>query len=154
MPAGRPLSEYRELAKLGQKDRRYVIKPSGFSEFAWGSRGVSVGHDMPQPQWAETLDRALASFAESPHILQEFRKARRVQAQYQDPSTNEILAMPGRVRLSPYYFTAGDSVRLSGILATVVPLDKKLIHGMTDAVLAPCALQSESVVVENGEPPL
>ena len=154
MPSGRPLSDFHELARLGQKERRFVIKPSGFSELAWGSRGVSVGHDMPQPQWAETLDRALASFAESPHILQEFRKGRRVQAQYHDPSSNEILAMPGRVRLSPYYFAAGDSVRLGGILATVVPLDKKLIHGMTDAILAPCALRNDTIAAVNGDPPL
>ena len=154
IPGGRPLSDFHDLAKLGQKERRFVIKTSGFSELAWGSRGVSVGHDMPQPQWAETVDRALASFAESPHILQEFRKGRRVQAQYHDPSTNEILAMPGRVRLSPYYFAAGDSVRLGGILATVVPLDKKLIHGMTDAILAPCALRNDTIANLNGDPPL
>ena len=154
MASGRPLSDYRELAKLGQKERRLVIKPSGFSELAWGSKGVSVGHDMPQSQWAETLDRALASFAESPHILQEFRKGRRVHAQYHDPSSNKILEMPGRVRLSPYYFPARDSVRLGGILATVVPLDKKLIHGMTDAIMAPCALRTDNMPVANGEPPL
>jgi len=26
-----------------------------------------------------------------------------------------------------------------GVLATVNPADKKIIHGMTDAILAPCA---------------
>jgi len=51
--------------------------------------------------------------------------------------------MPGRVRLSPYYFIAGDNVELGGILATVCPLDKKLIHGMTEAVMAPCTLATE-----------
>ncbi len=79
-PGGRPMSNFRELAGLGQKERRFVIKPSGFSELAWGSRGVSVGHDMGQPQWGETLESALSAFPTSPYILQEFRKARRVPA--------------------------------------------------------------------------
>jgi hypothetical protein len=151
-PGGRPLSDYQGMARLGQKERRFVIKPSGFSELAWGSRGVSVGHDMAQQEWAGTLERALASFPESPHILQEFRKARRVSAQYHDPIANEIIEMPGRVRLSPYYFVVGDTVQLGGILATVVPLDKKLIHGMTDAIMAPCALETDRQVTEIGEP--
>ena len=151
-PGDRPLSDYQEMARLGQKERRFVIKPSGFSELAWGSRGVSVGHDMAQQEWAGTLERALASFPESPHILQEFRKARRVSAQYHDPIANEIIEMPGRVRLSPYYFVVGDTVQLGGILATVVPLDKKLIHGMTDAIMAPCALETDSMTTETGEP--
>ena len=50
--------------------------------------------------------------------------------------------MPGRVRLCPYYFVSGegDSARpkLGGVLATICPADKKIIHGMTDAVLVPC----------------
>ena len=52
--------------------------------------------------------------------------------------------MQGRVRLCPYYFVTGDwdraRTQLGGILATVCPADKKIIHGMTDAILAPCAI--------------
>ena len=50
------------------------------------------------------------------------------------------------------YFVAGDTVQLGGILATVVPLDKKLIHGMTDAIMTPCALETDSMAPESGEP--
>ena len=107
---------------------------------------------MAQQEWAGTLEQALASFPESPHILQEFRKARRISAHYHDPIANEIIEMPGRVRLSPYYFVVGDTVHLEGILATVVPLDKKLIHGMTDAIMAPCVLETDSMTTETGEP--
>ena len=139
---GRSVSDWKTIAGLGQKGRRFVIKPSGFSELAWGSRGVSVGHDLPQKEWAEVMDAALASFPTVPYILQEFRKGRRVASSWHDPVTDEIVPMPGRVRLSPYYFAAGETVELGGILATVCPLDKKLIHGMTDAVMAPCAVQS------------
>jgi len=137
---GHSVSDWKVLARLGQKGRRFVIKPSGFSELAWGSRGVSVGHDLPQTEWAAALDAALASFHRVPRILQEFRKGRHVAVSYHDSVKDEIVPMPGRVRLSPYYFIAGDHVELAGILATVCPLDKKLIHGMPEAVMAPCAL--------------
>ena len=30
--------------------------------------------------------------------------------------------------------------RLGGVLATIVPADKKIVHGMTDAVLVPCVV--------------
>jgi hypothetical protein len=46
-----------------------------------------------------------------------------------------IRKMPGRVRLCPYYFVEEEGVRLRGILATVCSLEKKLIHGMEDAVM-------------------
>jgi hypothetical protein len=45
--------------------------------------------------------------------------------------------MKGRVRLCPYYFVEEGKVKLRGALATIVPADKKFVHGMTDAILAP-----------------
>ena len=63
---------------------------------------------------------------------------------YVDFAAGKQVAMPSRVRLCPYYFVAGegDSARaqLGGVLATACPADKKIIHGMRDAVLAPCAI--------------
>jgi hypothetical protein len=46
---------------------------------------------------------------------------------------------PGRLRLCPYYFVIGGKTRLSGALATFCPPDKKIIHGMTDGIFAPCS---------------
>ncbi|MEE8239761.1 MAG: hypothetical protein V3R16_00715, partial [Nitrospirales bacterium] len=91
-----------------------------------------------------TLDRALASFWSTPSILQEFHKGRQVELSYYDAATDELVPMSGRVRLSPYYFVAGGRAELAGILATVCPLDKKLIHGMRDAIMAPCATAREA----------
>ncbi len=51
--------------------------------------------------------------------------------------------MAGRARLSPYYFVTGGKVELAGILATICPADKKVIHGMKDAVMVPCASDVE-----------
>jgi len=44
------------------------------------------------------------------------------------------------VRLSPYYFVQDEKAELGGVLATICPADKKVIHGMKDAVMAPCAV--------------
>ncbi len=137
---GRAVTDWRELAAAGQKERQYVVKPSGFSELAWGSRGVFVGHDLPQSEWAAALDRALAAFPTTPYVLQEFHKGRLFEASYLDPATDDVVPMSGRVRLSPYYFVTGDAAELAGILATVCPPDKKLIHGMKDAIMLPCAV--------------
>lgn len=137
---GSAVSDWRQLAHATQRQRQYVIKPSGFSEFAWGSRGVVIGHDMPQSEWATAIERGLQSFESSPHILQEFHKGRQYDMTYLDERTKKIVPMAGRVRLSPYYFVSGEEAPLGGILATVCPKDKKVIHGMKEAILAPCAV--------------
>ena len=128
-----------DLASATQKERHFVIKPSGFSELAWGSRGVSVGHDLPQSEWAAAIDSALKAFPHTPYVLQEFHKGRQYQLDYFDPTTGELRTMAGRARLSPYYFVTGESAELAGILATICPTDKKVIHGMKDAIMIPCA---------------
>ena len=138
----RAVARWQDVAEASQRDRRYVVKPSGFSELAWGSRGVSVGHDLSQPKWAESLDTALKAFPTTPYIFQEFHKGRQFNLSYYEPNTDAVLPMAGRARLSPYYFVTGEDVELGGILATVCSLDKKVIHGMRDAIMAPCALGS------------
>ena len=87
---------------------------------------------------------ALKNFETSPSVLQRFEKPKIVDASWFDFAKNEVVPMKGRARLCPYYFVAGegDSARptLGGVLATIVPADKKIVHGMADAVLAPCAV--------------
>ncbi len=144
---GRAIADWRDLGHATQKGRRYVIKPSGFSPLAWGSRGVSVGHDLPQSEWAAAIDQALASFQTTPHILQEFHKGRQFELSYYQEQTETVVPMAGRVRLSPYYFVTGGQAKLAGVLATVCSPEKKLIHGMKNAIMVPCAIaqgQSES----------
>ena len=92
---------------------------------------------------ADAVDKAIAAFGRSPYILQRYHKPRLVESSYFDFATNQLVPMPGRVRLCPYYFVTGenDSARaqLGGVLATICPADKKIIHGMKDAILAPCS---------------
>jgi hypothetical protein len=136
---GKAVQNWRELIHLTQKERELVIKPSGFSPESWGSRGVVIGHDVSSDVWKKTLEGSLAKFPEEPSVLQIFHKGRRVRTSYRDKSTDSILDMEARVRLTPYYFLIGGKAQLTGILATLCPHDKKKIHGMSDAVLIPCA---------------
>ena len=132
---------WEEVAQFSQKERKLVLKVSGFHETAWGSRGVFIGHDMPSAEWAGKLNAALEQSSEQPWILQEFREGRRVEHPvFRDDGSVEM--MQGRVRLCPYFFTndAGET-KFGGCLATIVPADKKKIHGMSDGVLVPCVVE-------------
>jgi len=137
------LTDWRQLTTLSQRERELVLKVSGFSEHAWGARGVFVGSDLSHADWAAAVDRAIAGFDHSPFVLQRFRKPALVDAQWVDFETSKLVPMKGRVRLCPYYFVAGEGdaarARLGGVLATLCPADKKIIHGMADAIMAPCS---------------
>ncbi len=138
------LTDWQQLKTLSQKNRDLILKVSGFSELAWGARGVFLGSDLAQEDWSQAVDDALARFETSPSVLQNFHKPSLVDASWFDFAKNEVVPMKGRVRLCPYYFVSGegDAARpqLGGVLATIVPADKKIVHGMTDAILAPCSI--------------
>lgn len=134
------ISDWREAGKLSQKERDLLIKVSGFSPLGWGSRGIVVGSDVPQLEWERALEEALTSSETSPRIIQRFHKARLLDHRYWDNTTDEIKTMRGRVRLCPYFFVENEKVILRGALATIVPADKKLLHGMRDAILAPTSV--------------
>lgn len=136
---GRPVRDFLELSEATQKERRMVVKPSGFSPYAWGSRGVVAGHDVAQEDWARALQLALEEYPRTPHILQRFEEGRSIRVDYYDPRTGRMDTMMGRARLSPYYYVADDEPVLAGVLATICRADKKLIHGMSDAVMTVCA---------------
>jgi hypothetical protein len=141
--AGEPVNDWMQLVPLGKSERDYVVKPSGFSELAWGSRGVKVANDLPREEWEKVLREGLASYDKTPYILQRFHKGKRVKVPYYETKTDDIAILDGRVRLCPYYFVVGDGVKLGGILATIAPADKRLIHGMADAIMGPCAVRED-----------
>ncbi|NNE93492.1 MAG: hypothetical protein HKN23_17740 [Verrucomicrobiales bacterium] len=138
------IQSFEELKNFSQTEREMVLKASGFSELAWGSRSVTIGQDVSQDDWASAIDSALENFESSPFVLQEFHRGKVVQHRWFNPDSGELEIMDARVRLCPYYFaefgSKGKKVRLGGILATICPSDKKILHGMRDAILAPCAV--------------
>lgn len=132
---------WEEVAAFSQKERQLVLKISGFHETAWGSRGVHIGHDLSAAEWSQHLAEALVASSEQPWILQEFREGRLVEHPvFRDDGSVEM--MRGRVRLCPYFFIGEDTrTKFGGCLATLVPADKKKIHGMSDGVLMPCVVR-------------
>ena len=98
-----------------------------------------LGSDSSREEWEEAIWRAVSMASTSLHILQVYKKPKRVV----HPVFNgegSVVPMEGRVRLCPYYFVdeSKQRVDLRGILATLCPADKKIIHGMKDASLMPC----------------
>jgi hypothetical protein len=135
------IHDWHEAAKFSQKDRELLLKVSGFSPLGWGSRGIALGSDLAHAEWERRIEHALATFESSPTIMQRFHKGRLFEHQYWDQDASELKTMKGRVRLCPYYFVEGDRVKLRGALATIAPADKKFLHGMRDAILAPSKAQ-------------
>jgi hypothetical protein len=138
------IQDWQEAGRFSQKERDLLLKVSGFSPLGWGSRGIALGSDLPHAEWQQRIENALATFETSPTILQRFHKGRLFEHRYWDPGSGELKAMKGRVRLCPYYFIEEDRVKLRGALATIVPADKKLLHGMSDAILVPTKIDAKS----------
>ena len=138
------LTNWHQLKNLSQKDRHLILKVSGFSEQAWGARGVFLGSDLSSQDWGQVVDTAIRSFGRQNYILQDYHKPRTVDASYFDFDNDKLVPMKGRVRLCPYYFVQGEGdqarAQLGGVMATICPADKKIIHGMSEAIIAPCCI--------------
>ena len=141
--SGQPVSNWDQFLHLSKKQRELVIKPSGFHMDAQQSRGVTVGHDVPEEEWQQALMSARDGFENGPSILQEFHKGARLPFRYYDFNADEVKPMHGRVLLRPYYYVIGDDVRLAGSQCIACPADKKILHGMVDAAIMPCAVSAE-----------
>jgi len=136
------VQSWEEVGEFSQKQRDLILKISGFSEQSWGSRGVTLGSDISQSEWKNAVTEAISSFGHHPYILQRFHKARLVEQSYADLQSGEVKLMKGRTRLCPYYFVNEEQANLCGALATVCPADKKLLHGMRDAIMVPVATEA------------
>ena len=123
--AARPDPEDQRLlrTRLGQPQRRPRLR------LLPAANGRPRSHD------------ALAAFPHHPYILQRFHKGRLVEQPFLDPDDRRrSQTMHGRVRLCPYYFVDRRKAELRGALATICPPDKKLLHGMKDAIMVPTAV--------------
>lgn len=137
------INDWHQLAGFSQKERDLVIKISGFSELAWGSRSVRIGSDMPANEWKEAIELAIHDFPDRPWIMQRFKKARVFKHSYWDEAMEKSQSIDVRARICPYYFLSEENssncrAELGGVMATLVPSNKKIIHGMSEAIIVPC----------------
>ena len=131
------IQSWSELEGFSQKARELVVKISGFSPRAWGSKGVFLGSDHPKERWVQEVRRALGEWSTQPHLLQKFEHPVSVTHPVWSEERGEMVDGKWRLRLCPFYLVTGEKVELKGALATLCPTDKKLIHGMEEAVLVP-----------------
>ena len=97
---------------------------------------------MPANEWAEKINEATESFSTQPRMMQQYHAGKIIEHPYFDPETGEEKIMQGRARLCPYFFTDNNGkTTFGGCLATIVPADKKKIHGMKDGILVPCVTE-------------
>ena len=137
---GKPIRRWEELGAASQRERNLILKVSGFHETAWGARSVVYGSDHSKEEWLDALENATDMAPETLHVLQAYRKPMRLRHPVYGDDEN-VTEMDGRLRLCPFYFAEGDTVHLGGALATFCPADKKIIHGMRDAAMLPCAVR-------------
>ncbi len=147
------LTDWQQLKALSQRERELVLKISGFHATAWGARSVTLGSDVSQADWSAAVDEALRAFPTSPYVLQRYHKPCTVAAEYYDFDRDALVPLPARARLCPYYFVSGEGdaarARLGGVLVTLCPADKKIIHGMRDAILAPACVARQGAAEES-----
>lgn len=136
---GKPIREWEALGEASQRERNLIIKASGFHETAWGARSVVYGSDHSREDWLDAIGNATDMAHETLHVLQEYRKPMRLTHPVYDDTGSKVYAMQGRLRLCPFYCVQEDDPKLMGALATFCPADKKIIHGMKDAAMLPCA---------------
>jgi hypothetical protein len=145
---GRSLNDWRDLMGASQKERDLIIKISGYHETAWGARSVVLGSDCSREEWQAGVENAIALAPTNLHVLQAYKKPRRIEHRLfertgeDSGATSQPVTKAGRLRLCPYYFVVEGKAQLSGALATFCPPDKKIIHGMQDAALLPCRVLS------------
>jgi hypothetical protein len=137
---GKPIINWSQLVDASKKERNLIIKISGFHESAWGARSVTLGSDSSRADWEAAIQQAMTMADTSLHILQTYEKPKRLSHPVYAPDGASVYSMEGRMRLCPYYFVdeKAQLAHLHGILATLCPADKKIIHGMKDAALLPC----------------
>ncbi len=136
---GLDVHDWSEVKQFSKAQRDLVIKLSGFSPQAWGSRSVMIGSDMTSGEWEEALSQALDDAGTQPWVMQRFHKAIRVEHPVVDPENNREVLRTFRARLCPFYLYQENRSQLLGIHVTLCPPDKKRIHGMEDAVIVPAA---------------
>jgi hypothetical protein len=142
---GLEVQNWEEVAAFSQKERDLILKISGFSEQAWGSRGVVLGSDVSAQEWSAAVKEALDAFPLAPRVLQRFQPAQLVGHAWWNEEENRLVDEKLRARICPFYFVEEGRAHLKAVHCTLCPADKKLIHGMRDAVIVPAKAVPQAV---------
>ena len=133
-------NDWRQLADLSQKDRQPILKLSGFNERAWGARSVRPGrisratNGPPSSTKPSTTLTPLHGFYSVMRNRARFNTNGLILTESINPHDRPRSIMP--VLLCAWRTGSEAGRRARDDLLT----NKKIIHGMKDAILAPCRI--------------
>ena len=138
VPEDLGIKEWGDLADLSRKQRKFILKTSGFSSEGSWAKGVVFLEKLNKKNCRETMEGA--AHADGLYVLQEFRKGANFSHRYFDFHASEMKPMKGRVRVTPYY-----SVEDGSLLTAKATMCEgtDIIHGMVDSINVP-VVESES----------
>lgn len=117
-----------DLKGLPVSQRGYYLKKGRSFE----GRQVIDGHRLSSRQWEAACIRARE---EGDWIVQESVYGPPWPLEYLDFQSQEIRAMKGYLRLSPFFFRARDGVLRLGEILLTAREEKSKVHGASDAIL-------------------
>ncbi len=117
-----------DLMGLPLSRRGYYLKKGRSFE----GRQIVDGQQLSSRQWEAACLRARQ---EGDWIVQESIHGPPWPFEYLDFQSQEIRAMEGYVRLSPFYFRAGDGTLNLGEVLITAREDRSKVHGASDAIL-------------------
>jgi len=132
------IKDWGDLAELSRKQRKFILKTSGFSTDGSWAKGVVFLEKLNKQNCRETMKNA--AHADGLYVLQEFRKGTKFSHKYFDFHASEMREMNGRVRVTPYY-----SVEDGSLLTAKATMceNTDIIHGMVDSINVP-VVESQS----------
>ena len=135
---GNKLCKWTELSKASKKERRLVIKASGFHETAWGGRSVVIGDDMSAEEWKNSIISALDDYPSPVCIMQGIHEAGKLLTSNFFPT---IMKYRKNWEGFDYRLISLLSIRKltgKGHWQPSARRIRKIIHGMRDGSLMPC----------------
>lgn len=124
-----------QVASLGKKQRRIVLKKSGFDDgSSWGESVVFL-HKKGAGYATECVQKGLED-SNHLYVMQEFRTGKDVDMQYFDENNNgQLVTMTSRIRLTPYFSYIGKSKgKLIAVKVTGCDRSAELIHAGTSSI--------------------
>ena len=121
-----------DIANLKKRDRKLVLKQSGFSSGSSWCEGVVFLHKVSHKTIEEKLERA-CSDNEHLYIIQDFKEGRQQTMEYID-NEGTVATMNAKIRITPYYSYLGAS-KGELIAAKVTGCENtEYIHGTTASI--------------------
>ena len=131
--------EVDRIANTTKNTRPYVLKQSGFSEQAFGGRGVTIGLEESTTRWKERVQSAYSG-KRGLWIIQDYIESWQPEVEYWDKNTDSMVRQRMRLRVLPFFFKIAEEAEIGAV--EVNARRRRKVHLMNDATSVPAALTS------------